>query len=243
MDIQIAIVDDRSEERARLALEIHRFFSLERAKRFRLESYASAEEMLEHFQPERFHLVFLDIVMDEMNGIELAGRLRQSDPRLLIVFQTTSREYAFDAFPVHPFDYLIKPFRPEDLDQVMREALRVIRAGDPVVSVTSVRDTFSVPLRNIVAVSSQGHKVELRLTENRSLSGTETYRDLKAKLMGDPRFLEINRGLLINMDQVLSPQEGCMKMQDGSLFPIRVNGRAAVLSAFSQYMISRVDRM
>ena len=46
---------------------------------------------------------------------------------------------------------------------------------------------------------------------------------------------------MVNMDQVLSPKDGAMHMKDGSSYPIKVNGRASVLSDFSQYMISKVD--
>lgn len=242
MDIRIAIVDDRKEDQICLKEQLIRFFSMHKKDNIRIDMFPSAEEFLPEFQPGSYQLVFLDIVMDQMNGIELARELRRLDALLLIVFQTTSREYAFHAFPVHPFDYLMKPCRPEELDGVMEEALRVIRIGDPEVKIISSRGSFNVPLRTICAVVSAGHNVELMLLENQKLVSTETFKSLSAKLEEDPRFLNINRGILINMDQVLMPVENGMKMKDGSWYPIRVNGKASVLSAFSQYMISRVDR-
>ena len=242
MELHIAIVDDRSEDRALLEAGLKRFFALREKESLQISGFSSAEEMLASFAPGRFHLAFLDIVMHEINGIELAKKLRASDARLLIVFQTTSREYAFDAFPIHPFDYLIKPYGENALDRVLVEALRIIHAEEPEIQVSSARETYSVPLRTICAVVSSGHNVELLLSNGQKLVCSETFRRVSEKLSGDPRFLEINRGVLVNMDQVLAPTDSGMKLKDGSLFPIRVNGRAAVLSAFSQYMISRVDR-
>ena len=49
--------------------------------------------------------------MEGTNGIETARILRRADPDLLLVFVTSSPEYVWDAFPVHPFDYLLKPYR------------------------------------------------------------------------------------------------------------------------------------
>ena len=241
MDLRIAIVDDRQADRERLKTDLGRFFALQGKDRPQIDSYSSAEAMLPAFEPGLYQLAFLDIVMDEMTGIELARRLRAADAQLLIVFQTTSREYAFDAFPIHPFDYLIKPYDERALHHTLKEAMRVIRAADPEIQVTSARESYDVPLRTICAAVSSGHNVELMLESGRKLVCSETFRRVSEKLSGDPRFLEINRGVLINMDQVLAPTDGGMKLKDGSLFPIRVNGRAAVLSAFSQYMISRVD--
>ena len=242
MNLRIAIVDDRNDDRDHLENMIRRFFSLQNGDRIEIETFSSAEDFLPSFSTGRYCMAFLDIVMNEMNGIELAKKLRESDAHLLIVFQTTSREYAFDAFPVHPFDYLMKPCTEEDLDGVLNEALRVLRAGDPEIRVNSARDTYTVPLRMIIAAVSSGHNVQLYLTDRQNLICSETFKNIRTKLESDPRFLEINRGILINMDQVLTPAGDGMKMKNGTMYPIRVNGRAAVLASFSQYMISQVDR-
>ena len=53
-------------------------------------------------EPGLYAVVFLDICMAGTNGIETARRLRQADPEVLIVFVTSSPEYVWDAFPVHP---------------------------------------------------------------------------------------------------------------------------------------------
>lgn len=242
MDFNIVIVDDREEDRLKLEAGIRRFFSLQKNDKIKIENYVSAEAFLPHFKAGEYQMAFLDIVMDEMNGIELAKRLRGEDAQLLIVFQTTSREYAFDAFPVHPFDYLMKPCRQEELDGVLTESLRVVRAGDPEIKVVCSRDTYNVPLRTICAVISQGRSVELQLTGNQKIISTETFSNITGKLSTDPRFLIINKGVMVNMDQVLAPGADLMKMKDGSVHPIKINGRNTVLSAFSQYMISRVER-
>ena len=72
-------------------------------------------------------MVFLDICMAGTNGIETARRLRQADPEVLIVFVTSSPEYVWDAFPVHPFDYLLKPFKKERVMQTLERAKKRIR--------------------------------------------------------------------------------------------------------------------
>ena len=247
MEIKIAVVDDLQQDRDKLGECIGQFFDAHKdgaAKNVtaRVHNYASAEDFLPTYEPGKFDLVFLDICMNEMDGIELAGKLREADAHLLIVFQTTERAYAFDAFPVHPFDYLIKPCRQDEVGAVLKEALRVLEAGDPEIEVNAIRAKFKVPLRSIVAVSSQGHNTELSLTNKQSMTTTESFKAISSKIENDKRFLTINRGVIINMDHVLAPEGDVMKMQDGSTYPIKVNGRAAVLTAFSQYMISRMDK-
>ena len=242
MNINIAIVDDLKQDRERLEECLADFFARDKANTVSIETFNRAEDFLPVFSQGKYHLAFLDILMDEMNGIELARELRKMDHHLMIVFQTTERSYAFDAFPIHPFDYLIKPCIQEDVDAVMKEAMRVLEAGDPIIEVTALRASYSVPLRSIIAIASKGHNVELSLTNNQSLTCTDTFKNISARIEEDSRFLLINRGVIINMDHVLSPNSEGMQMKNGQVFPIKINGRAAVLSEFSQYMISKVDK-
>ena len=241
MKVSIAIVDDLKQDRDHLESCIKDFFSAKSSDAFAVDSFDSAESFLPAFAPGKFDLVFLDICMDEMNGIELAKELRSSDAQLMIVFQTTAREYAFDAFPIHPFDYLIKPCRQDEVSAVLDEAMRVLDAGDPAIRIVASRAEYDVPLRSLVAAVSSGHNTELALTNSQKLTAVETFKSISEKIKDDRRFLLINRGILINMDHVLSPKDGVMHMKDGSSYPVKINGRASVLSAFSQYMISKVD--
>lgn len=242
MNINIAIVDDLKQDRERLEECIKDFFARDKSNTVLVETFNKAEDFLPVFCQGKYHLAFLDILMDEMNGIQLARELRKMDQHLMIIFQTTERSYAFDAFPIHPFDYLIKPCRQEDVDAVLKEAMRVLEAGDPVIEVTALRATYSVPLRSIIAVTSKGHSVEITLANRQSLTVTDTFKSLSSKIETDERFLLINRGVIINMDHVLSPTSDGMQMKNGQIFPIKINGKTGILAEFSQYMISKVDK-
>ena len=83
--------------------------------------------------------------MEGTNGIETARILRRTDPDLLLVFVTSSPEYVWDAFPVHPFDYLLKPYREEKLFQLADELLAQM-PQDPqcedIVARAGAKDTY-----------------------------------------------------------------------------------------------------
>lgn len=90
-------------------------------------------------------LIFLDICMKGMNGIEAAERVRKRSARCLIVFLTSSREYAFDAFPIHPFDYLVKPYQTSQLEHVLSGAIRLMEESEPQVEIRMPRQTVRMP--------------------------------------------------------------------------------------------------
>jgi len=242
MQMHIALVDDLEADRRLLERELRSFCAGRLEQPGAVTAFSSAEALLARFEADLYNLVFLDICMDGMDGIQLARRLREADPRLLIVFVTTSREYAFEAFPVHPFDYLVKPYSRGELYRVLEEALRVLAAADKTIAVRVSRETVEIPVRKLCAAVARGHNVELRLAGHDPLYTTMTFAEVQEKLAGDPRFLLCNRGILVNMEQVLTLTDELVRLKDGESFPVRRRSRAELRATFSQYMLSKLER-
>lgn len=87
-----------------------------------LTCYAHGEELLE--AQKTFDLIFLDIQMKPLNGMETAKRIRSLDEGVLIVFITAWKEYVFDAFDVGAFHYLLKPVQLQKLREILQRAQR-----------------------------------------------------------------------------------------------------------------------
>ena len=239
MVFHIAVTDDIPADAQKLAGDIRRIFSNYPQHHVSIQVFDSAESMLS-FGAGSFQMAFLDILMDGMNGIELAKKLRAADINMLIVFLTSSPEYAFEAFPVHPFDYLVKPVSPQRLDRMLDEACRLLSPEAPTVTVRVARGELVIPLDNVFSAVSQGHAVELCLSDGQRLRCLMTFSDLERELSRYPRFLMCNRGILINMDCVSSLDGDLVRLRDGSTYPLRVRGRTELVSRFSQYQISRM---
>ena len=241
MEWRIAIVDDLKMDRERLEKDVVKWYEKQELEAD-VYVYDSGEAMLREFSKDLFQVAFLDIRMDDMTGIELAEQLRREDTNLLICFLTTSREYAFDAFPIHPFDYLIKPYKEEQLNHVLAEALRVLSGSEPEIAVKAGKAEVQVTYSQIVSVISQGHAVLFRLTDGSSVRGMLTFGETEQILTADERFLLCNRGILVNMDHVSSLNGEIFKMDDGSSFPLRTKNRPELIRQFSQYQITRMRR-
>ena len=116
MELRFAVVEDRLPDAQRLESLLRLAFG--GGQPLVCDHYESGDAFLAAFPSKNYQVVFLDICMEGTNGIETARILRRTDPDLLLVFVTSSPEYVWDAFPVHPFDYLLKPYREEKLFQL-----------------------------------------------------------------------------------------------------------------------------
>ena len=240
MLFHIAVTDDRIEDARHLADDIRKVFGFFPQHSVSVQVFQSAEAMLESSGPGVFNLAFLDILMDGLNGIELAKRLRDSDVDLLIVFLTSSPEFAFDAFPVHPFDYLLKPYDTDSLRRVISEAIRTVQREEAVFSIRAAYATYQIPARSIISAVAQGHAVELHITDAQPVRSIMTFSDVRQLLITTPCFLECNRGVIVNMDHVTTLENGVLHLNNGSVFPLRTRNRSELISRFTQYQISRL---
>ena len=238
MNIRIAIVDDQAQTRELLRQDL----LVRVPDGASVACFDGGEAFLSGFTPGVDALVFLDICMEGMNGIEVAQRVRKRSARCLIVFLTSSKEYAFDAFPVHPFDYLVKPYSAARLDHVLSGAIRLMEESEQLVEIHLPRQTIRLPHGQIVAVTSHGHALDIFTVSGACLKSSQTFAELEAALLGDERFLPCNRGVLVNMDEALKLDGDSILLTDGLRFPLRQRNRLDLVNRFSEYQIKRMKR-
>ncbi|MEZ3469442.1 MAG: response regulator [Schaedlerella sp.] len=115
--MDIAVVDDEKAIREHICGLVE-----EQQPESRIEAYATGEELLA--SGKRFDIVFLDIQMEGMNGIEAARSLRERREDTMLVFVTGIKDYVFDAFDLYAFQYLLKPIDEEKFAEVLERAVR-----------------------------------------------------------------------------------------------------------------------
>ena len=159
MELRFAVVEDRLPDAQRLEGLLRLAFG--NGYILVCDHFESGDAFLQAFPSRAYQAVFLDICMEGTNGIDTARTLRRTDPDLPLVFVTSSPEYVWDAFPVHPFDYLLKPYREEKLFQLADELRRVLFRAEPELEVRIARQQVHLPLRKIQYAMAQNHYVRI----------------------------------------------------------------------------------
>lgn len=229
-EFSIAICDDLEAERISLARMIQAY-ARGHGLSVRLRLYASGESLLAALHgPEPIHLLFLDIYMPGLSGVETARRLRSSGSDLSIIFATTSQDHGLDSFEVQASDYLVKPFREEDVTACldwffahMPEPLRLL-------SVYSEGEWQQLPLMSIYYIDVYGHQSRIHtprgvVVARRGLDDLESAIDSR-------NFLRCHRSFLVNLNHVEGVEGNDFHMKDRTLVPISSANAARIRSQF-----------
>ena len=203
-ELWVAVCDDLEEERLSLARMI-RSWARSRGLSVQIRSFSSGEELLNACrQPELYQFVFLDIFMPGLSGIETARRLRASGCNMSIIYATTSVDHGVESFETRAADYLVKPFREEDVARALDWCLEHIEVLDHHCQIHTLRQT---------------------VVTRRGLD------DLEAVInSGD--FLRCHRSFLVNMNHIQGMEDSDFRMSDGALVPISAANRVSLRSAF-----------
>lgn len=136
--MKIAVIDDSAEDRKLLAEKIQNF-CLRESLIYEIRSFSSGNEFLQASRAD-WDIIFLDIFMNEIDGMTLARTLRGNNVHSLIVFTTSSRDYAIESYDVRAFHYLVKPIPQDKLDEVLRLSEKSIRSRNHYIEVKEGRD-------------------------------------------------------------------------------------------------------
>ena len=113
--LKIAVCDDEKNIVEKIKCDIFSY-----PEKCEIDGFYSGEELL--LSQKNYDIIFLDIDMKGMNGIEVAKRLREEDKNVKIIYVTSYTDYVNYAFSVHAFAYLLKPVKTEDIHKQLDEA-------------------------------------------------------------------------------------------------------------------------
>ena len=192
--------------------------------------------------PRRFSIVFLDVYMPDIDGVTVARSLREADPECLLVFLTSSPDFMPEAFSCHAFDYISKPISQERLEQVLDDAARLIPASYRYMELVSERKTHQVFLKDIVYAVTDGHYLNITLTDGTVMRQRMTAAEFLARTGEDDRFFLANRGIILNVGHIVSFEDGCCIMEGGAALPMRVKEARLVEQAVMNRSFETIRR-
>lgn len=162
--IHIAIVEDSAFDRQVLG-DCLREYGQETGTELQITEFSGGSAFLEQV-PEPLDLVFMDIVMEGMDGLTAARMLRRRDDRVLLVFVTSMVQYAVQGYSVDAMDFIVKPVTYTGLKLCMDRVAKRLNVSAPARLCFSNREgKHSVPAAEICYIESLEHRIVVHTTQ------------------------------------------------------------------------------
>lgn len=217
MPLTVAVCDDSEEQIAELRRLLGQW-SENKPFALTIDEYISAESFIFSYPDRPCDILLLDIEMKELNGMELARRLRNGGDKLPVIFITGYAEYMSDGYEVEALHYLLKPVNKEKLFEVLDKYVKrrgtkkdgiLLRCGEKVLR--------ALP-EEIACIEAEGKKSLVRFSDGRSLLCESGINDI-IKPLSDS-FLLCHRSFAVNIGFVRSISKDGITLDSGEKIPV-----------------------
>ncbi len=230
--IRIAMVEDEAAVREQLKGYVQRY-TRQYGTAFEVTEFADGMDILDAYRPV-YDIIFLDVEMKHLDGMETAQRIRALDEDVILIFITNMAQYAINGYAVGALDYVLKPVPYFAFSQELQKAVdKLSRRAKRYLAVPVDCGLRRLDTAQIYYLESEGHKVHF-YTEEGELVAPGSLKAFEEKLEGAP-FARCNSGYLVNLAQVNAVQQSTVQVGPYALQVSRPK-RKSFLAALADYI-------
>jgi len=233
--MNIIICEDTAKDRDILCSHIEKYFS-NNNRHAEISVYENGELFLADtvmLKSKARKIAFLDIYMNEINGIDVAKKIRETDEDMVIIFTTTSLEHGVDGYSVDAMQYLVKPVEYKKVEKVLNKCVNLFADSMRFIKVLSDRKTVKILLKDITLIEVFGHDCLIH-TLSKIITTRRSLDEIERELNGDT-FLRTNRSHIVNMRYIDDMAENDFLLANGVAVPISRNMKQSVKQAYKKY--------
>lgn len=207
-----------------------------------VEVCTQSDDLLEKLKNgRRYDAYILDIYLQEMNGVDLAKKIRLMDALAKIAFVTASREFAVEAFSLRAIHYLVKPLTEDGVQELLVRILSGIDKETPMFTFYSGRNSIQFKQEEITKIESYRHGV---LIYKRGREEPYWFRMLFTDVeeqASEKYFAKASRGVMVNFADIDKLEKNSCYLKDGAYVSISRNQIQNFKKIYMNYLFSEID--
>lgn len=234
--MRIAICDDDEWELDHLSKLIMEY-QLNRGVKLDCRPFHNVTDFLHEMKGGEYDLIFLDVLMPGISGVEAAQELKELDKNVKLVFVSASPDFALESYNVGAYYYLLKPTGADSLfpllDKVVDELPRQEEQSFILKNRKGIIRIFFTELEYVEVINK---KVFFHLSGDVVYETTAALAEFEGKFLERQDFLKIHRSYLVNLSHILSIESNCVVMRSGDKVPISRQRRSQVKDAYVRFL-------
>ncbi|MEG2769902.1 MAG: LytTR family DNA-binding domain-containing protein [Oscillospiraceae bacterium] len=235
--IKIAICDDQKH----ICNQIEKIitnYKITITENIETEVFYSGAELCKHMSNnESFDLIFLDIEMEDVNGVEVGKIIREQmcNQAIQIVYISGKNNYCLELFAIRPMDFVQKPVTKEKIVKEINLFLSLTAIDERLFRYKQGHISYAEPIKNILYFESQNRTIKI-ITRDKETEFYSTLQDIQQSLCGC-NFVLIHKSFLVNYAHIVEFGSKELKMSNNVILPISQQRRKDV--AYMQLMIEK----
>lgn len=186
---------------------------------------------------EQYQILFLDIEMQGLNGIETALKIRTIDRNLYIIYITSYEKYTLESFKVSPFRYIIKPINKNEFQSILAQAIEDIMSNKKFLFFKYQSKQYQVKCDRIITMQSEMGRM-IHIISSETEVPLRFYGKIKEieKELNPLLFVKVNSGTIVNLEYVKIITNDEVKMENGKTYPISRGQKPQVKNKYNKYL-------
>ncbi|GAA0104169.1 two-component system response regulator RgbR [Paraclostridium sordellii] len=200
--------------------------------------YESGEELIN--SDKEFHIIFLDIDMKGLDGIETAKKLRKYDKKVKIIYVTNYTDYTYSAFSVHAFGYLVKPLNKKELYNQLDEALSYTEEISNNLEFITSDGVIRIDTNSIYYFEYEQRKVIMKTIDKNYILKkkiSEIGKDIQ-----DYGFEMPHKSFVVNLYNIKTIKGYDVHMMDGSVIPLSQKKSSQFRDSLNRYLSKHINK-
>lgn len=234
---KIAICDDESVYAKRLERIITHYSSSNFL--VQIQCYTSSICLLNNLC-EEFDICFLDIEIPEVNGIELAKRIKKYKQSTKIIFVTSHEERALETYDIQGCGFLLKHTIEDKISEFLDKLFETIENEKTLIK--TKEGVIKIENQEIQYINIEGRNICYHLRDGGALIGPAlrgTFRDAVSQFFNKPDFFFLQPSLIVNLDNIRLLNREHIQFKDGEIYYLPKNGYNKIMQVWSYYKVER----
>lgn len=231
--MRIAIIEDEQVHRELLDTYIRKW-GMEQKVMLTIQHYENAESFLFQWEDMDFDVLFVDIQMSGMNGMELARQVRSKDENTFIIFTTGITDYLEEGYEVAAMRYLLKPISEEKVCACLGQVAEKRKVDNCVIIHTPNDEVCKIAVEEINYIEAMGHGSHIGMAYRDVMECKESISELE-RLFGSDEFRKCHRSYLCRVGNIHHIDKQMITFDDGSSIPVSRRMYQEMNRAFIEY--------
>ena len=237
--MKIVVCDDSIEDLTEIERLLTKYKEINSNTNLEVEQFSHAAKLYQKIQEKELADIYiLDMIMSEKTGIDIGTLIRSSNRQSVIVYITSSDDFALEAYGVRAVRYLLKPVSEEQFFEALDYALSLTKLEtEKIYPVKTKNGLVAIPYSKIEYIENYSRVLNIFQTDGESVKSIfirKSFDEEIREIAQDKRFMQVHKSFLINMNYVNKLTQNTILMESGKSIPI---SKKRVVTVRKEYLL------